>query len=82
MLARLGAPTEYPVSWVKLEKYVELSGDSADSVQARRKIGKWLDGQQCKIVDGRLWIDLRAAQRWVEEWDGVAPSRASKAQKK
>ncbi len=60
---------EHPVSWVKLEKYVELTGDSVDSVQARRKAGKWLDGHHCKIVDGRLWINLRAAQQWVEEWE-------------
>jgi hypothetical protein len=68
---------EHPVSWVKLEKYVELTGDSVDAVMARRKAGKWLDGNQCKIVDGRLWIDLRAAQRWVEEWDASAPMLAA-----
>lgn len=73
VLARLSTPAEYPVSWVKLEKYVELTGDSVDSVQSRRRIGKWLDGKQCKIVDGRLWIDLRAAQRWVEQWDRGSP---------
>jgi hypothetical protein len=72
-----GPTFEYPLKWVKLEKYVELSGDSVDSVQSRRKIGKWIDGKQCKIVDGRLWINLRAAQRWVEEWDAHSPSLAS-----
>ena len=61
------------LNWVKLDKYVELTGDSVDSVMSRRKAGKWLDGNQCKIVDGRLWIDLRAAQRWVEEWDASSP---------
>ncbi len=77
ILARLGAAGEYPVTWVKLEKYVELTGDSVDAVQSRRRIGKWLEGVQCKIVDGRLWIDLQAAQRWVEEWNGISPSLAS-----
>lgn len=69
---------EHPVNWVKLEKYVELTGDSVDSVNARRKTGKWLEGIQCKIVDGRLWVDLRAAQRWVEEWDAAAPMLSAK----
>jgi precorrin-6x reductase len=85
ILARLERPRvvqkepaiEFPLSWVKLEKYVELSGDSVDAVMGRRKLGKWLDGQQCKIVDGRVWIDLRAAQRWVEEWDRISPTLAS-----
>lgn len=58
----------YPIRWVKLERYVELTGDSSDAVMARRKNGKWLDGNQCKIVDGRLWVDLEAVDAWVENW--------------
>jgi hypothetical protein len=72
-----GPAVEFPLEWVKLEKYVELSGDSVDSVQSRRRIGRWIEGNQCKIVNGRLWINLRAAQRWVEEWDAHSPSLAS-----
>ncbi len=67
----------YPMKWVKLDRYVELSGDTADSVQSRRKAGKWLDGEQCKIVDGRLWINLQAVDGWVEAWDARAPMLAS-----
>src|SRR5690606_28742944 len=58
----------YFVAWVKVEKYAELTGDSVDAVNARRKAGKWLDGNQCKIVDGRLWVNLSAAEEWVEKW--------------
>lgn len=61
------------MKWVKLDRYVELSGDTVDAVQSRRKAGKWLDGIQCKVVDKRLWINLIEAQRWVEEWDASAP---------
>lgn len=67
----------YPMKWVKLDRYVELSGDTADSVQSRRKAGKWLDGEQCKIVDGRLWINLQAVDGWVEAWDTHAPMLAA-----
>lgn len=56
------------VEWVKLERYLELTGDTADAVHARRKLGKWLDGQQCKIVDGRLWVNLPAVETWVVNW--------------
>lgn len=79
---------EHPVRWLKLEKYAELTGDSVDAVNGRRKLGKWLMGVQYKIVDGRVWVDLRAAQRWVEEWDARSPMLAaagrppSKKQKK
>lgn len=34
----------HAITWVKLQKYAEISGDSCDAVHARRKAGKWLDG--------------------------------------
>jgi hypothetical protein len=58
----------YSISWVKLEKYAELTGDSVDVAKHRIKSGKWLHGDQIKIVDGRLWVNLRAVERWAEEW--------------
>lgn len=66
----------HSISWVKLSKYVELTGDSADAVHARRKAGKWLDGNECKIVDGNLWINLTASERWVQSW-GTRQGRAA-----
>lgn len=54
-----------PVTWVKLSRYVELTGDSAAAIHARRRSGKWLDGNQCRVVDGTLWINLAKAQKWV-----------------
>lgn len=59
----------YPMAWVKLEKYVEMTADSVDAVMARRKAGKWLDGDQCKMVDGRLWVNLPAVEKWAESWE-------------
>lgn len=64
----------YPIEWVKLEKYAEITGDSIDAVMGRRKLGKWLEGQQCKIVDGRVWVNLRAAEKWVEQWGRTQPA--------
>lgn len=56
------------MQWVKLEKYADISGDSVDSVKARLKTGKWMHGNQCKVVDGRIWVNLSAAEQWVEKW--------------
>ena len=75
--AAKAASKTYPLTWVKLERYVELSGDSVDAVQSRRRIGKWIDGKQCKIVDGRLWINIPAVEEWVEKWDQTSPARAA-----
>lgn len=66
----------HSIAWVKLHKYVEMTGDSSDSVHARRKNGKWRDGAQCKIVDGNLWINLVEAEKWVEQW-GTKQARAA-----
>lgn len=59
----------HSVQWVKLKKYVELTGDSAAAVHARRRAGKWLDGTECKVVDNMLWINLGAAEKWVTMWE-------------
>lgn len=67
----------YPIAWVKLEKYTEITGDSADAVQARRKLGKWLEGQQCKMVDGRVWVNLKAVEKWAEQWGNPQPAGRS-----
>lgn len=75
--AAKAASKTYPLTWVKLDRYVELSGDTMDSVQARRRLGKWIDGVQCKIVDGRLWINIPAVEEWIEKWDQTSPARAA-----
>jgi hypothetical protein len=74
--AAKAASKTYPLTWVKLDRYVELSGDSMDAVQARRRLGKWIDGKQCKIVDGRVWINLPAVEEWIEKWDVRSPAHA------
>lgn len=57
------------LSWVKLEKYTELTGDTPDAVNARRKQGKWLNGIHVKVVERRIWVNLIEANKWVEEWE-------------
>lgn len=64
---------DHAVTWVKLKKYEELTGDTAASVHSRRRAGKWRDGVQCKVVDDMLWVNLQAAEKWVETWGrGIA----------
>ncbi|VEG91781.1 excisionase [Legionella spiritensis] len=55
------------VKWVKLKKYCQVSGDTANAVHAKRKRGVWLDGIQCKLgPDGNIWINLIEVEKWVE----------------
>jgi len=57
------------MDWVKLDRYLEITGDTLDAVQGRRKTGKWLEGRECKSVDGRVWVNLRAVEQWVDKWE-------------
>lgn len=57
------------MDWVKLDRYLEITGDTMDAVSARRKTGKWLESRECKTVDGRVWVNLRAVEEWVAKWE-------------
>jgi hypothetical protein len=67
-LPEVKAVENYPMKWVKLERYAEISGDTVNAVQARSRTGKWLNGRECKLIDGRVWINLPAVEQWVEKW--------------
>jgi hypothetical protein len=69
----------YANEWVKLPKYCEISGDTADAVHGRRRLGKWSDGDQCKVVDGSLWVNLKNVNKWVDEC-GTTKAKAVRGQ--
>jgi hypothetical protein len=60
--------SERALTWVKLKKYCELSGDTPNAVRNRRKRGIWLDKKQSQCApDGTLWVNLREVEQWVEQ---------------
>ena len=63
------------MKWVKLQKYCNLSGDTANAVHARRKKGVWLDGIHCQVRNNNLWINTEAVEKWVEQ--GLKNSNAA-----
>jgi len=55
------------MKWVKLKKYCELSGDTANAVHAKRRKGIWLDKIHCRVAqDGNLWVNTEEVDKWVE----------------
>lgn len=55
-----------PLHWIKLTRYCEITGDTADAVHARRRKRQWTDGVQCKVApDGNLWVNPSEVNRWV-----------------
>ena len=58
----------YPIKWVRLKKYCELSGDTPDAVHARRRKGEWIDDVQCRLApDRHVWVNLREVEKWIEK---------------
>jgi len=55
-----------PLRWIQLERYCELTGETKMAVHRRRQAGKWVDGVHCQVRDRRVWVNLEAAQKWVE----------------
>jgi len=55
------------MKWVRLKKYCELSGDTAEAVKARRSNGKWAEGKHSKKgPDNKIWVNLEEVDKWVE----------------
>jgi len=67
------------LKWVKVKKYAELTGDTELAVHSRRREAKWIDGVHCKVLEGRnLWVNLAAAEEWVEKWGTRSTSSSKK----
>ena len=63
------------LTWVKLNRYCELSGETKEAVYAKRKDGVWLEGIQSKIgPDGNIWVNLTEVDLWVQ-YNGNIPAR-------
>jgi len=56
------------MNWVLLKKYCELSGDTRDGFNSKRKRGLLASGKHYrKAVDGRIWVNIREMEQWVEK---------------
>lgn len=65
------------IKWVKLKKYCELSGETSDSVHAKRRAGHFVDGVHVRIADdGNLWVNLEKVEQWVEQGKKSALQKA------
>lgn len=55
------------VAWIRLQKFCDLTGYTADAVYAKIRKGTWAQGLHwCKAPDGHVMINVEAYNRWVE----------------
>lgn len=52
--------------WVLAEKYEELTGVTPMAVHNRRRAGVWLDGKHCAVVARRLYVNIKEADKWIQ----------------
>lgn len=56
----------YPMVWVKLSAYCAMRGEQPGAVRSRLRRGEWLEGKHVRVKDGRTYVNLPEADRWVE----------------
>ena len=55
------------MDWVLLNKYCDLTGETRDSFNSKRRRGLIAHGiHYTKPCDGRIWVNLREMEKWVE----------------
>lgn len=64
--------------WVRLALHCEKTGDTPDSVHARRRKRQWQDGVQCRLgPDGNLYVNPEEYNKWVESQQQNSASHAA-----
>ncbi len=54
------------IRYVTILRFCELSGYTEEAVKAKRRDGKWIEGQVwIKAPDGRILIDLEGYEAWA-----------------
>ncbi len=55
------------VSWVKLNRFCELTGYTPDAIYAKMQRGVWAKGLHWrKAPDGHIMVNTEAYRQWVE----------------
>lgn len=56
-----------PSRFVTIELAETITGLSASAIRTKISKGYWLEGRQYVRRDGRVFIDMRGYEQWVEQ---------------
>ncbi len=62
-----GATVAPQPEWVLAEKYHALTGVTRETVKQRKKSGVWKEGQQVAVIARRLYVNIKAADQWIND---------------
>ena len=54
------------MKWQTLAKFSEETGMTKESIRALKKRGKWREKIHWKKVNGRIFINVVAVEKWIE----------------
>ena len=61
------APSLTPARFVTIELAEKLTGLSQKAIRRKIEEGVWVEGRQYRRRDGRIFVDIRGFERWVEK---------------
>ena len=53
--------------WVLASKYQDMTGVTRETVKQRKKSGVWKEGQQVAVIARRLYVNIKAADQWIND---------------
>lgn len=53
--------------WILASKYQDLTGVTRETVKQRKKSGVWKEGQQVAVIARRLYVNIKAADQWIND---------------
>lgn len=62
-----GQSTLVQPEWVLASKYQDLTGVTREAVKQRKKSGVWKEGQQVAVIARRLYVNIKAADQWIND---------------
>lgn len=65
--AAIETQATFAPEWVLASKYEEMTGVTRETVKQRKKNGTWKLGQQVAVVSRRLYVNIKAADQWIND---------------
>jgi len=59
--------TEKPITWILIDKFCDETGYTQEAVLTKRRRGIWPDGIITMKQGGRIHVNRKAYDKWVEK---------------
>ena len=64
---QVGSTVAPQPEWVLASKYQDMTGITRETVKQRKRSGVWKEGQQVAVIARRLYVNIKAADQWIND---------------